>query len=291
MSRLVKLSSNAFYVKGRVNIGVVKIEGKLLLIDTGLDDDSARRALNLLKGLEGRLEAVINTHSHADHIGGNSFVARRTGVPIYAPEGEIPFIQNPLLEPALLYGGYPPPPLTKKLFMAKPSKARPLTSLEIGGLEIHRLPGHSPDMIGIAVGDVFYIADAVFPEGIVKKHKILYGFDPERMAESLRTLMRTDYKIYLPSHGSPTGEIEELIDLNLAAIENVKNKVLAVLEEGAKSTQTLIGDVLEGLGLKYEDPGMYMLNASALKGYLSWLTRNGKITCFVEKNIVMWALK
>jgi glyoxylase-like metal-dependent hydrolase (beta-lactamase superfamily II) len=66
---LKQISDDVFYITGIVNIGVVKDGKTAILIDTGLDDDTARKILNVLKKHDLRPKAIINTHSHADHCG------------------------------------------------------------------------------------------------------------------------------------------------------------------------------------------------------------------------------
>jgi len=86
-------------------MGVVEAEGGAILIDSGIDDDTARRALKLLEGLE--VKVIINTHAHADHCGGNAFIKKRTGAQIFAPEIEGCFIAHPFLEPSFLCSASP----------------------------------------------------------------------------------------------------------------------------------------------------------------------------------------
>lgn len=69
-------------------------------------------------------------HSHADHIGGNQYLQKRTGCRIYAPGIECSFTRHPILEPISLYGGYPPKDLKHKFLMAQESEAQYLTKLQ-----------------------------------------------------------------------------------------------------------------------------------------------------------------
>jgi glyoxylase-like metal-dependent hydrolase (beta-lactamase superfamily II) len=71
---LVKIAGPAHYLPGRVNIGVLIGEGQAAFIDTGLDEGAARKAVQAVEQAHLRLAAVINTHAHADHCGGNAFV-------------------------------------------------------------------------------------------------------------------------------------------------------------------------------------------------------------------------
>ena len=62
---------------------------KLVLLlygaDSGNDKDAGKKVLKVLAGKGWRPEMILNTHSHADHIGGNRVIQERTGCRAYCP--------------------------------------------------------------------------------------------------------------------------------------------------------------------------------------------------------------
>ena len=56
-----------------------------------------------LKGEYLSLKAILNTHSNADHIGGNQFLQKRFDCPIYSTPMENIVTENTILEPSFLY--------------------------------------------------------------------------------------------------------------------------------------------------------------------------------------------
>jgi glyoxylase-like metal-dependent hydrolase (beta-lactamase superfamily II) len=109
-----------------VNIGFIIGDAQTALIDTGLDESTARKAVQAVEQAALRLVAVINTHSHADRCGGNAFVVKRTGAPIYAPPAEAPLIQHTEFEPIFHFGAAPFKAIDSKWFHAAPT---PVTHL------------------------------------------------------------------------------------------------------------------------------------------------------------------
>ena len=68
--KLSHITGNSYAFEGAVNIGMYhRGNGKCTLIDTGIDDDGGKRIINLLKVEKLEIDSIINTHSHADHIG------------------------------------------------------------------------------------------------------------------------------------------------------------------------------------------------------------------------------
>ena len=82
---LERIAGPAHYISGRVNIGVIVGDGQAAFIDSGLDEGAARKAVQAVEQAGLRGVALINTHAHADHCGGNAFLKKRTGATVYAP--------------------------------------------------------------------------------------------------------------------------------------------------------------------------------------------------------------
>ncbi|HDR15846.1 MAG TPA: MBL fold metallo-hydrolase [Desulfobacteraceae bacterium] len=60
-----------------------------VLVDAGLSCREMERRLTLLDLSASRLDAIILTHEHVDHIRGAGVMARRYALPVYATEGTI----------------------------------------------------------------------------------------------------------------------------------------------------------------------------------------------------------
>ncbi|MBD5424521.1 MAG: MBL fold metallo-hydrolase, partial [Allobaculum sp.] len=129
MFELIQVSNQSYYIQSPAKIGLVRLNDKdVCLIDSGNDKDAGRKIRQLLNAKGWHLTAIYNTHSNADHIGGNKYLQAQTGCKIYAPGMEEAFTHYPVLEPSFLYGGYPCKELRHKFLMAQPSQVQKLTS-------------------------------------------------------------------------------------------------------------------------------------------------------------------
>ncbi len=108
MFELIQVSQRSYYIQSPAKIGLVTLSGSdVCLIDSGNDKDAGRKIRKILDERGWLLTAIYNTHSNADHIGGNKYLQGQTNCRIYAPGIDCDFTRHPLLEPSFLYGGYP----------------------------------------------------------------------------------------------------------------------------------------------------------------------------------------
>ena len=147
---LIQVGEKTYYIKNPTNIGIYKIdEENIFLIDTGNDKEAGRKILKIINEKGWNIKGIINTHSNADHIGGNKFIQDRTNCNIYSYNIEKSFTEYPILEPSFLYGGYPFKELRNKFLLAKNSNVINIDDNLPTGLEYFPLKVHFFDMIGI----------------------------------------------------------------------------------------------------------------------------------------------
>src|SRR5712671_2663270 len=66
--------------------------GRAVIVDPGEEPDKLLAAIESL-GIE-KLEAILITHTHFDHVGAVAPVAHATGAPVYCPELEAGVLAN-----------------------------------------------------------------------------------------------------------------------------------------------------------------------------------------------------
>lgn len=296
MMELKKITERVYYIPNPANIGVVKDgEKSAILIDTGLDDDNGKKVLRLLEENGLFVNAIVNTHSHADHCGGNKIIKEKTGATIYAPEVESAIIQYPVLEPLYLFSGANPlKDLQNKFLMAQPSEVdrvikkeeKKLKFTEVE-LEIVPLPGHAPNQIGVEVDDVLFCADSLFSEEVLEKHKIPFYIDIDKARETLRYLRESRHRFFVPSHAEPRGSLVELVDANLESIDGVEKYILDIFH-GSKATGQVLKELCDHYQIKMKGVQQYFLMNTVTMAYLSSLHRKGKLKVYVKDNSLLW---
>ena len=85
MYELVQVSEKCYYINCPAKIGVyVADKDHVCLVDSGNDKDAGRKVRQILDKNGWHLAAILNTHSNADHIGGNKYLQGQTGCKVYS---------------------------------------------------------------------------------------------------------------------------------------------------------------------------------------------------------------
>lgn len=289
MYELIKVSDNCYYVQSPAKVGIVKIsDSEVCLIDSGSDKDAAKKVLAHINANGWTLSAVYNTHSHADHIGGNKLLSERTGCRIFAPGIECDFTNHPVLEPAFLYGGNPFAELRHKFLMAGESSAEPLTDDALPSvMTAVSLAGHSFDMVGFRTADdIFYIADSLSSKETLDKYKIGFIYDIGAYLDTLEKLKTVQAKLFVPSHAEPTDDIAPLAQYNIDAVKEIAEKIVSLCKTPV-CFETLLQKLFDAYGLTMSHQ-QYVLVGSTVRSYLSWLKTQGRLETVIENNSLLW---
>ena len=290
---LSQLSERVYALLGSVNSAVVLNDaGEALLFDSGGDKDAGRRIRGACERLGVRPVAVINSHAHADHYGGNDYLVRQFGLRVYAPEIEASLMAAPYLEPVYLCGGAKPlPELLGKWLLAKPSPPDALLGpgrLSLHGLEAGLLDtsGHAHRQLSLLVDGVLLAADALFGASALARYPLPFGQDIGRQIASAETLRGAAATVALPGHGDPETDLEALVDLNLAAFARAAAAVEAACE--GCSADEVLARSCDALGVLMSDLPRYHLNRTVVAAYLSYLRESGRVELRLEGNRLLW---
>lgn len=289
MYELVQIAENSYYIQSPAKIGLVKLnDTDVCLIDSGNDKDAGRKVRQLLDANDWRLTAIYNTHSNADHIGGNQYLQKKTGCKIYAPGIDCDFTRHPVLEPSFLYGGFPPKDLKHKFLMAQESNAEYLTEAALpDGFQLIPLPGHFFDMVGFRNTDnVVYLADCLSSKETLEKYQISFIYDVAAYLDTLEMVKKLEAKIFVPAHAGVTENISPLAQLNIDKVNEIAEKITTLCV-----TPFCFEQILKKLFSEYDlqmNFEQYVLVGSTVRSYLSWLKDTGRISAGFENNMLLW---
>ncbi len=289
MYELIQISERDYYIQSPAKIGLIKLnESDVCLIDSGNDKDAGRKVRQIFDSNGWRLVAIYNTHSNADHIGGNKYLQKQTGCKIYAPGIECDFTRHPILEPSFLYGGFPCKELRHKFLLAQSSEAQELTQEALPeGFQIIPLPGHFFDMVGFrSPDDVVYLADCLSSRETLDKYQIGFIYDVASYLQTLETVKAMQARMFVPAHAAATEEIASLAQYNIDKVQEIAERILEICKEPLNFEAILQKLFAEyGLEMNFEQ---YVLVGSTVRSYLSWLKDAGHLNCSFENNMLLW---
>ena len=285
---LIKVGEKTYYIKNPTNIGIYKPDDEnVYLIDSGNDKDSGKKILKIIEEQGWNVKGIITTHSNADHIGGNKIIQERTNCKIFAHNIEKCFSENPILEPAFLYGGYPFKDLKNKFLCAKESVVEKIENNLPDGLEFFSLKGHFFDMIGIkTVDNVYFLGDSLFSEDTINKYHLFFIYDVKEYLNTLDFLETLEGKIFIPSHTLATDDIKYLVQINRYKIQEIINQILNICIE-PKTFEEILKNIFDFYNL-IMNPNQYVLIGSTIRSYLSYLYEEEKIVFEFKENKMYW---
>ncbi len=290
MYELHQVGKDSYYIQSPAKIGLVKVnDTDVCLIDSGNDKDAGRRVRRILEENGWRLTAIYNTHSNADHIGGNRYLQQQTGCRIFAPGIECDFTRHPVLEPAFLYGGFPPKELRHKFLMAQESEVEELTPDKLcEGMTMIPLPGHFFDMTGFrSRDDVVYLADCLSSRETLEKYQITFLYDVEAYLHTLEMVKGMKAALFVPAHAEAVEDIAGLAQLNIDKVHEIARQITAFCRE-PKTFEKILQELFAryGLQMNFEQ---YALVGSTVRSYLAWLKDGGRLEAVFRDHELLWA--
>jgi len=187
--------------------------GSGLIVDPGEEPDKILAAVEEM-GI--KVEAILLTHCHFDHIGAVSPVATVTGAPVYCPR-----LETPLLADIMAYVPYPG-------FGPYESYEADETveggeTLELAGMAIDVIftPGHSPGHVTYSIRgeEAMFSGDVLFQGSVGRVD--LPGGDGPTLIRSIRELVE--------SHPPETGVYPGHMGVTTLGAERATNPFLAEL--------------------------------------------------------------
>ena len=289
MYELIQAAEHTYYIQCPAKMGLWVPDGRhAVLIDSGNDKDAGRKVQKILEAQGWALTAILNTHANADHNGGNALLQQRLGAPAFAPGIEAAVTTHPILEPAFLYGGYPPKPLRNKFLLAQPSRCQPLTEENLpAGLAMLPLPGHFFDMCGFRTEDgVWFLADCLSGASIVEKYHVNFIYDVAAYLETLDRVSALEGRLFIPAHAEPAEDIRPLAELNRRKVLEIAELIRSLCRE-----PRIFEDVLRDVFTHYQltmDFNQYVLVGSTVRSYLAYLLDRGELAVEFADNRLLW---
>lgn len=296
--KLQQVKDSSYFCDGRLSIGVYVNQGIVTLIDSGIDTDGAKAVAKAISEKGWKLAHIINTHSHADHCGGNNYFQKiYPDVKIYSTKHEQFFIEAPANEPTCFCGGAAPiTELQNKYLQAQPSTVTNVIHpyqdqvLEIDGakFQIITLPGHTPGMIGVITPDnVLYTGDAIFGKDTFEKHGVLFFTDITNTLATFEKLKNLKIEGCVFYHGGlGPNDLNPIAKGHIERIIATVNTIHDELQKNKHSLDSLTQFVMKHFTIP-ENVMQFTLTKTCVQAYVTYLQKEKKIQIAMEDGLMV----
>lgn len=291
MFEIKHIKGNTYYYEAFTNVGVYKLnDTEAVLIDSCDHKRMAKGLGKQLKAMGLEVKLIINTHSHFDHICGNSYFYGEYGCKILSTKKEQSFIAYPSLESEFYYSGINTDKQRNPFFMNEPSETEIISEDNIpDGFEIIPLPGHGFEMVGVRTPDnVLFLADAILSKPTWDEYKLPFFYNVNDSLSTMEKVKEIKADYYLPSHTGLSENINELADYNIEKLREKKELVYSLCE--GKGFDALFKAVMESEKLRIRTD-KYPSYAVMVRNLLQALVEDERICGILEDNVYVYHLK
>lgn len=303
-----KIIENVYFVPGLTNIGIINApaedKNNIILIDSGINQKAIKIVIDELDEMfkNYNLMTVINTHGHADHIGGNNFLQKNYDTKVFIPQKEIGNSANRYSSVNLIWGASAIPELKHYYSLEETFTPNEFISVEdeislspTTNISFIDLQGHSPEQLGIFYKDdddktVLFTADSYLGIDELKKIKISYQEATLTALNTMKKLKKFDADFFVQSHGIVPQTREDFLktlDANIASIENLIDFLKSKLAKEKLTTEILVAETLSKFEITSK-PISFALIYATVKSLLSELYEYDEIGMEISNNRLFW---
>ncbi len=293
--QLQHLADNVYYLPGPSNVGlIVGQRQQALLIDTGVGQRSGRRLLRIIQEQGLHLAAILNTHCHGDHVGGNAYLVERTGAQVYAPVHDAVVLQYPVWGTMCMFGGAEPiAEMAAPRFNPQPCAVDVTVtegSIEIAGIAVRivPLPGHTGSHTGYIANEVFFTGDILAGREELGNAAFSYAYSITKRLQSLESLRKYTCKYYVLGHGRAESNVRDLIECNIAQIHDTLDFIRAYLDRGCAEASDLLAALCVHHHIEIRNLRQYFLYYPTLHSFLSHLINCGEVEYQIRDHRLLW---
>lgn len=295
--KIKHVKGNTFYIETRSSlIPFYKInENDIVMLDSGYYDVDTKIIEKVLIDNNFTVRAVICTHAHIDHIGNNSWLKENYKAEIIMPEYESFIYESTYNIRAYLYN-IQIRELEKRYAPILHKTDRKIHTedeyVEVCGIKfkIVQLHGHSYYHIGIITPDnVFYVGDLLMSKEVIADSKMSFVADIKRDIESKEKARQIKCDKFILAHKGVYDEIDELIDANLAFIEEQVQFIIDIIEKSPKTSDEICNEIFISLNIK-QSVIKYSLTQFIVESYISYLIDTGIVRLEIIDNSLKYRL-
>lgn len=292
--RLVK--GNTYCIDtGMTYIPFYKVNDEdIIMLDTGWARGEREGIDRLLEENNLKVAGIINSHSHIDHIGNNTYFKEKYNCIIAMPAYEahvcsstvnlkVYYSSQTLSEVEEHYGHM----VCETDIMISDNQDK----IYVCGtkFKIFHTPGHSPAHICIITpDDVAYLGDSLISYEVMEGAKMPYAFILREDLRSKQKLYSLKCSKYVVAHMGMYDDITKLIDDNINFYKNRAARVYEVIN-GAMTMEDILKAVIKSFGIRVKSVNRYSVIERMLRSFVEYLNETGMIKLTMEDGFLKYS--
>jgi glyoxylase-like metal-dependent hydrolase (beta-lactamase superfamily II) len=192
-----------------------------------ISTESAQRVLEYVETAALRVEWILETHAHADHLAAGAWLSQRTGAKLAIGAGIVQ-VQKTFKRVLELGDDFAADGSEFDHLFADGERFR------VGNLdaEVIPTPGHTPDSVTYRVGDALFVGDTLFAPALGTARCDFPGGDAAKLYRSIRTLygLPDATRVFL-CHDYPAGDAAPVAETDVASEKRANIQLKAATSE------------------------------------------------------------
>lgn len=295
---IMNVKGNTFCIDtGMTYIPFYKVnDEEIIMMDTGWKEGEREGINELLEKNNFKVNAIICSHAHIDHIGNNTYFKNKYSCIIAMPAYEA-LVCNSSVNLKVYYSSQ-----TLSDVIEHFGHMVCETDIMISGdqdkiyvcgikFKILHTPGHSPAHICIITpDDVAYLGDALISYEVMKGAKMPYAFILREDLKSKAKLYDLKCSRYIVAHKGIYDNIIKLIDDNINFYKNRAERVYDAIDSNM-TMEEILRAVIKSFNIHVKSVNRYAVIERMLRSYVEYLNETGKIELIMEDGFLKYTKK
>ncbi len=295
MYEIIHVKGNTFCIDtGMTYIPFYKVnEKEIIMLDSGWAEGEQEKLNTLLDYNDFKVVGIINSHSHIDHIGNNSFLKKKYDC-IIAMSTFAAHICSSVEALKLYYNRhflscvkehYGHLVCETDIIIDEHQKSVYINGIKFG---IFPTAGHTLGHIAIITpDDVAYLGDSLITDKVMSGTKLPYAYDLEEDLKSKMNLLNLHSKKYVIAHKGIVDNIDDLIEENIKYYKGRATTLLNLISH-PMTMEEILKVIVKEWNIKIQSVNKYIVVERMLRYYVEYLFETNQVELIIDDGFLKY---